>query len=198
MLIQFENIENKFEKAVTSESYYELVEKIKKANRIYVIGNGGLHFVASHMATDMSRLIENKAVYSFDSVGYITSNSNDHGFSEVFTRWLETITKVDKPNESLVIGLSCSGNSSNVIGALHWAQNEGIDTFMISGQKSEILKEQNKELIFNCEYFHTVEVLCMMLFYELIHSVGSHCPSITKEKKRMGNSYLRSLKKEEK
>ena len=88
MLIQFENIENKFEKAVTSESYYELVEKIKKANRIYVIGNGGLHFVASHMATDMSRLIENKAVYSFDSVGYITSNSNDHGFSEVFTRWL--------------------------------------------------------------------------------------------------------------
>ena len=198
MLIQFENIETKFEDAVTSKSYQQLVDKIKNAKRIYVIGNGGLHFVASHMATDMSRLIENKAVYSFDSVGYITSNSNDHGFSQVFIRWLETIAKVDNPNESLVIGLSCSGNSSNVIGALHWAQENNIDTFMISGQKSEILRSENKELVFNCEYFHTVEVLCMMLFYELIHSVGSHCPSITKEKKRMGDSYLRSLEKEEK
>lgn len=198
MLIQFENIEKKFNDAVSSETYKTLVNKINKAKRIYVIGNGGLHFVASHMATDMSRLIEDKSVYSFDSVGYITSNSNDHGFSQVFIRWLETIAKVDNPDESLVIGLSCSGNSSNVIGALHWAQKEGIDTFMISGQKSQILNPENKELVFDCEFFHTVEVLSMMLFYELIHSAGSHCPSITKEKKRMGDSYLRSLPKEEK
>jgi len=198
MIIQFENLEEKFKKAVLSKDYYDLVKKIKNAERIYVIGNGGLHYVASHMATDMSRLIEDKSVYSFDSVGYITSNSNDHGFASVFIRWLETIAKIDDPKKTLVIGLSCSGNSSNVIGALHWANDMGIDTFMVSGQKSQLLKKGNSELIFDCEYFHTVEVLCMMLFYELIHSVGSHCPSITKEKERMGNSYLRTLKKEEK
>ena len=67
MLIQFENIEKKFENAVRSEDYSKLVEKVKKAERVYVIGNGGLHFVASHMATDMSRLIDNKSVYSFTS-----------------------------------------------------------------------------------------------------------------------------------
>ena len=196
MLIEFENLEAKFEKAVSSEDYKKLVDKINKAERIYVIGNGGLHYVASHMATDMSRLIDDKSVYSFDSVGYITSNSNDHGFSQVFIRWLETIAKVDNPAKSLVIGLSCSGNSSNVISALHWADERSMSTFMISGQKSQILNKGSDELVFDCEFFHTVEVLCMMLFYELIHSAGSHCPSITKEKKRMGGSYLRNIRKE--
>ena len=158
MIIQFENIESKFESAVTSDQYKKLVDRIRKAERIYVIGNGGLHFVASHMATDMSRLIEDKSVYSFDSVGYITSNSNDHGFAQVFIRWLETIAKIDDPEKSLVIGLSCSGNSSNIISALHWAEERNFSTFMISGQKSQILKETNEELIFDCESFYTVEV----------------------------------------
>tara|TARA_R110002153_G_scaffold117817_2_gene262454 strand:+ start:1012 stop:1608 length:597 start_codon:yes stop_codon:yes gene_type:complete len=198
MIINFENIENKFKDTVNSKHYESLVNKIIKAKKVYVIGNGGLHFVSSHMATDMSRLIPGKAVYSFDNVGFITSNSNDHGFSEVFTRWLENIATVDNPEECLVIGLSCSGNSSNIVGALHWAKDKNIDSFMVSGQKSQLLKEEISELVFDCEYFHTVEVLCMMLFYELIHSVGIHCPSITKEKERMGNSYLRTLKKEEK
>lgn len=158
-----------------------------------MIGNGGLHFVASHMATDMTRLIDNKVVYSFDSFGFITSNSNDHGFDQVFIKWLNSMTSVENPEDCLVVGLSCSGNSSNIIGALHNADKENISTFMISGQKSKILKEDINELVFECEYFHTVEVLCMMMFYDLIHRVGSHCPSISKEKKRMSNSSLRTL-----
>ena len=78
MIINFENIENKFKDTVNSKHYESLVNKIIKAKKVYVIGNGGLHFVSSHMATDMSRLIPGKAVYSFDNVGFITSNSNDH------------------------------------------------------------------------------------------------------------------------
>lgn len=193
MIINFENIEDKCKKSFSSASYDSLVAKIIKAKKIFVIGNGGLHFVTSHMATDMTRLIKEKAVYSFDNVGFITSNSNDHGFDQVFVRWLETITAVEDPGECLVLGLSCSGNSSNIVGSLHWAHEKKIDTFMISGQKSEILNKQIDEIHFECEYFHTVEVMCMMMFYDLIHRVGSHCPSITKEKKRMGDSYLRRL-----
>lgn len=197
MLIDFENIETKFGNSVKSKEYDCLVEKIKKCNKIYVIGNGGLHFVASHMATDMTRLIEDKVFYSFDSVGFVTSNSNDHGFGKVFVRWLETFTVADNPEDALILGLSCSGNSSNIISSLHWAEKEGFNTFMVSGQKSQILNNNVDELIFNCEYFHTVEVMCMMMFYDLIHRVGSHCPSISKEKTRMGNSYLRNLSTEE-
>ena len=198
MLINFENVEEKCHSVAASKEYETLVNKVNKAKKIFLIGNGGLHFVASHMATDLSRLIPNKAVYSFDSVGFITSNSNDHGFDQVFIRWLETIASVENPEECLVIGLSCSGNSSNIIGALHWADDRNFMTFMTSGQKSQILRDNIDELDFNCEFFHTVEVMCLMVFYDLIHRTGNHCPSISKEKERMGDSYLRRLASESK
>jgi phosphoheptose isomerase len=191
MKINFENIEQRCNSAIESEEYQKLAAKINKAKKVFLLGNGGLHYVASHMATDLSRLIPDKSVYSFDSVGFITSNANDHGFEMLFTRWLETIAIVENPDDCLVVGMSCSGNSSNIINAIHWANGRGLDTFMISGQKSESLESNIDELFFDCEYFHTVEVLCMMLFYDLIHQTDNKCPSIRGEKNRMKGSSLR-------
>jgi phosphoheptose isomerase len=189
--INFENIEKKCTDATETEEYRELVEKVSKAKKIFLLGNGGLHFVASHMATDLSRLIPDKSVYSFDSVGFITSNANDHGFEQLFVRWLETIASIENPEECLVIGMSCSGNSANVINALHWSEDRNIETFMISGQKSDILRKNMSELSFDCEYFHTVEVMCMILFYDLIHQTENKCPTIRGEKVRLKDSSLR-------
>ena len=192
MLINFENIEEKCHSAASSLEYQILVQKVNKVKKIFLIGNGGLHYVASHMATDLSRLIPNKAVYSFDSVGFITSNANDHGYDKIFIRWLETIAGgVENPSDCLVIGLSCSGNSGNVIDAIHWAADNGFETFMVSGQTSEVLRSGIDELAFGCKFFHTVEVMCLMVFYDLIHRTGNHCPSIGQEKERLADSPLR-------
>ena len=193
MKINFENIEQRCRDCIDSEEYSLLASKVNSAKKIFLLGNGGLHYVASHMATDLSRLIPDKSVYSFDSVGFITSNANDHGFEYLFVRWLETIALVENPADCLIIGMSCSGNSSNVINALHWADDRGIDTFMVSGQKSEILKSEIDEMSYECEYFHTVEVMCMIIFYDLIHQTNNKCPSIRGEKNRLKNSSLRSL-----
>tara|TARA_R110002110_G_scaffold104162_3_gene262862 strand:+ start:277 stop:861 length:585 start_codon:yes stop_codon:yes gene_type:complete len=193
MLIDFENIEQRCRNASETEEFANLSRKINKAKKIFLLGNGGLHYVASHMATDLTRLVPDKAVYSFDSVGFITSNANDHGYEQLFVRWLETTAIVDKPEDCLVVGMSCSGNSSNIINALHWANENKFDTFMLSGQKSETLSNKIDEMNFECEYFHTVEVLCMMVFYELIHCTGNRCPSIRGEKNRMKDSPLRSI-----
>jgi DNA-binding MurR/RpiR family transcriptional regulator len=70
MIIDFENIEEKCKKSFSSSEYDTLVRKIVDTKKIFVIGNGGLHFVASHMATDMTRLIKEKAVYSFELFKY--------------------------------------------------------------------------------------------------------------------------------
>ena len=184
MLIDFENIQEKCNVASSSDEYAVLVKKVQQAKKIFVIGNGGLHYVASHMATDLSRLIPGKAVYSFDSVGFITSNANDHGFAY----------GVERPEECLVIGLSCSGNSANVVDALHWSADRDYETFMMSGQKSELLREDIDELNLACDYFHTVEVMCLMIFYDLIHRTENHCPSIKQEKDRLVDSPLRGKK----
>ena len=194
MKINFENIEQKCRDALSTKEYVSLCSKTNKAKKIFLIGNGGLHFVSSHMATDLSRLIPDKSAYSFDSNGYITSNANDHGFEKLFTRWLETIATVEDPDDCLVIGLSCSGNSINVVDALHWANKRGMATFMITGQPSEVLNENIDELSFHCEFFHTVEVSCMILFYDLIHQTDNKCPSIRGEKVRLKDSSLRGGK----
>lgn len=192
MIINFENIQEKCEVACASDSYSTLVEKVRRAKKIFLIGNGGLHFVSSHMATDLTRLIKDKVVYSFDSVGFVTSNTNDHGHLELFVRWLETtIIDSDNKEDFLVIGMSCSGNSVNVTKALAWARKIGCMTFMISGQKSDTLEEGIDELVLDCEYFHTVEVMCMMLMYELIHQTDNRCPSIRGEKNRLEGTGLR-------
>lgn len=191
MLIDFENIEEKCNNAADSAEYTTLVNKVNTAKKIFLIGNGGLHYVASHMATDLSRLIPEKAVYSFDSVGFITSNANDHGYNQIFIRWLETIASVEDPAECLIIGLSCSGNSGNVIDCLHWGEEKGFSTFLISGSKSEALNDNIDELAIECQYFHTVEVSILMIFYDLIHRTGNHCPSIRQEKTRLADSPLR-------
>ena len=78
---------------------------------------------------------------------------------------------------------------------MHWGKQKEIPTFLMSGQKSLALDSDIDEMCFNCEYFHTVEVMCLMLFYDLIHRVGSHCPSITEEKRRMKDSPLRQVAK---
>lgn len=186
--INFENIEQKLTDAITSPAYAKLVEKVTKAKKIFILGNGGLHFVASHGATDMTRLIPEKVFYSFESVGFITSNANDYGYDNLFQRWLETVALgVENPDDVLLIGASCSGNSMNVINALHWGGGEqGYATFMISGKKSKKLAAEVDELILNCEYFHTVEVLTLMVFYDIIHQTGNHCPTIEKEIIRKG------------
>jgi D-sedoheptulose 7-phosphate isomerase len=189
--INFENIEQKCIDACNTSEYKRLVEKVRNSKKLFLMGNGGLHYVASHMATDLTRLIPDKTVYSFDSVGFITSNANDHGFENMFVRWLETTAMVESPDDCLMIGLSCSGNSSNIINALHWADEKGFSTFMVSGQKSQTLNSNLDELVFNCDFFHTVEVMSLIVFYDLIHQSGNHCPSIDQEKRRMAGSSLR-------
>ena len=173
--VDFENVESRFNKAVSSSQYDILLNKIAKAKKIYVVANGGLHYVGSHMATDMTRLIPNKLIKSFDSFGFITSSANDHGWENIFLRWLETSAMLDDPNTTLVYGMSCSGNSKNVINSFNYAHNKmGFDTFLLSGRPSKLKEHFTEELSFDCEYYHSVECLSLMIFYDIVHQLG-HC-----------------------
>ena len=172
-LTNFENIEDKFANVVSSEEYQQLVNLFQKHDEIYVVANGGLHYVASHMATDISRLVESKHVYSFDSFGFITSSANDFGFDSIFERWIRNCVPKDK--KSLLLGLSCSGKSKNILNVFEYVKSLDWDVFLISG-KCPTVEVPNINL--NAQHFHTVECICLMLFYEIIHSLGAKCPVI--------------------
>ena len=177
----FENIYEKYSVAISSAEYFSLLDLFAASKKVYVIANGGLHYVGSHMATDMTRLVPGKVLKSFDSFGFITSNANDHGWESIFVRWLETSAILDDPSTTLVYGMSCSGNSANVIKAFDYAHNKlGFSTALLSGRKSRSKLSFTHELSFNCEYYHTVECLSLMIFYDMIHKLGHCCPTINR------------------
>ena len=169
----FENLEEKFNKAVTSDSFKILISLFNKHDDIYVIGNGGLHYVASHMATDISRLVPNKYCHSFDSFGFITSSANDFGFDSIFERWLKNC--VNSRNNGLILGLSCSGTSKNIINAFNYGKTIGWDSFLISGRPTKL---DCPHIQIDAKHYHTVEAFSLMLFYEIIHALGYSCPTI--------------------
>ena len=87
-LCNFENIENKVGEIINTPNWKFLIEKFKKAEHIYIIGNGGNWAVATHAAVDLARLTKKK-VFSLDSTAYITSIANDAGYENIFAKWLD-------------------------------------------------------------------------------------------------------------
>ncbi len=106
-----------------------------KGKRIFFIGNGGSAATASHAATDFSkeRFSEEhllfKAISLTDNTSLITATGNDLGYEQVFVQQLKTLmTQGD-----LVIAISSSGNSENILQAVEYARSKGAYTVGVVG-----------------------------------------------------------------
>ena len=180
MHANFESIESKYQELICSPEFSRLVEMISTNKKVYIIGNGGLHYVGSHMATDLTRLVPHLVAKSFDSFGFITSSANDHGWDNIFVNWLETSSILDDPDSTFVYGMSCSGNSTNVIKALDYASSKlNFNTFLFCGRPNKSPLDC-PVLCAHADFYHTVETLGLMLFYEIIHRAGYACPNINR------------------
>ena len=115
--------------------FYNILFNIKNGSTIYIIGNGGSSATASHMANDLAvglkiREIKNLKVVSLSDNSAISyAISNDIGFENVFYMQLKGILK---PND-IIIAISCSGNSLNIIKALKYAKEIGSKIIGLTG-----------------------------------------------------------------
>lgn len=104
-------------------------------SHIFLIGNGGSASTASHMANDFSKGIctnsqkRFKALSLTDNASFLTAISNDKGYEEIFADQLKVFLK----KGDVVIGLSASGNSQNIINALQYAKAHGAKTIGFVG-----------------------------------------------------------------
>lgn len=109
---------------------------------VFMIGNGGSAATASHFANDLS-FGTNDYVKPFrilslaDNVPVITALGNDYGYDEIFVRQLKVLAKVG----DVVVGISASGNSLNLIKAFEFANQKGIRTVAITAFDGGQLKE---------------------------------------------------------
>jgi len=190
--IDFENIEEKFEKTLTTKEWEQFVKDFKESDDIYIVANGGLWAVGNHAADDCTRLFAKagikKHISTMESQCLMTSIANDYGYNNLFLNWLDLAKQKGKMDgkKVMIIALSCSGNSKNVISCLHWAEKNGFKSVLISGARSQVVPDVINVVNLDCKYFHTVEVLTLILFYDLIHTCGAQCPTIKDEVVRKG------------
>lgn len=169
-MLDLENIERIRDKVIGSQPWKRLIERAKSATGIWFLGNGGLYAVAQHGADDITRLT-GKHTYSLDSACMLTSLANDNGYDDLFSVWLDNAKDSGQFAEGdLVIGMSCSGTSANILRAL------SEKDFLWSGKRNDSTVATN--ICFDTDYYHTCEVLSLILCYELIRHLGFYCPKI--------------------
>jgi len=116
----------------------EIIEKkIKNNNNIFVCGNGGSASIANHYVTDFTKMLRTKTklkpkLFSLNSnSGLISAISNDIGYESVFTYQAETYCK----KSDLIIIISSSGNSKNIINLVKFAKKKRIKKIGFCGFK---------------------------------------------------------------
>ncbi len=107
------------------ESISSLLIKVRSAKGVYIIGNGGSYANAQHIANDL--LACGIRAFTLDPAT-LTAFANDFGYETVFARWIESVA--DKGD--LLIALSGSGTSKNIVAALRVAAAKGMETSLIS------------------------------------------------------------------
>ncbi|MBF0213113.1 MAG: SIS domain-containing protein [Magnetococcales bacterium] len=101
---------------------------------IFFIGNGGSAATASHFANDLAVGVRPgprkpfRALSLVDNQAIVTAISNDHGYEEIFVRQLRVLGRAG----DLLVGISASGNSPNLLSAFTWAQKMNIRTVAIT------------------------------------------------------------------
>lgn len=111
-------------------------EDIRNAKRVYICGNGGSAANAIHIANDLIACGVKAHALTAD-VSTLTAIANDYGYEYVFSRQLHVFAE----KEDLLIVLSGSGNSQNIVNALLQAETIGMNSWAIVGNaKSEAAK----------------------------------------------------------
>lgn len=176
------NLNLKFKETLKEPSWIDLEETYSKCSRISFFGNGGNLAVADHAAIDTSRLT-NKLGLCPGSGILASSLINDKGHDKWLEKWVEITSRglTDEiMKKSLFIGISSSGKSENVVSALNYASYIGANSFLITA--SDIKTNNNINFKFcnlKVDEYHSSEVFTLLLTYQLIHSGGFKCPSIS-------------------
>jgi len=125
----------------TNDVVNTIVNAFKAGNRVYFAGNGGSAADAQHLAAEFSgRFYSDRMALPAEALhcntSYLTAVANDYSFDEVYARLIRGIAH---PGDVLV-GLSTSGNSGNIIKAFEAARQKKVITIGFTGETGGKLK----------------------------------------------------------
>jgi D-sedoheptulose 7-phosphate isomerase len=125
-----------------------IVTAFKNGHRVYFCGNGGSAADAQHLAAEFSgRFYTDRKALPAEALhcntSYLTAVANDYGYDVVYSRIIDGIGQ----SGDVLVGLSTSGNSVNIIKAFETAKEKGITTIAFTGTSGGKLKSVSNYLI---------------------------------------------------
>ena len=162
--------------ATATERFAEIIFNAWRDNRhVFVFGNGGSAANASHFGQDLAKgtLSSMNAKRRFkvipltDNIGFITALANDEGYDSIFEQQLRNLGE----SGDVLVAISGSGNSPNVLRAVEYAKSIGMITIGVTGYDGGKLRTLADESVHieimdmgMCEALHGVVFHAVMCF----------------------------------
>ncbi len=149
------------------------VECIKNGGKVLLCGNGGSAADAQHIATEFTGRYKTErrglpAIALTTDTSALTAIGNDYGFKRVFARQVEALA--DK--NDLLIGISTSGNSENILQAFDEAKNIGCKTLGLSGRDGGKMNEKcDLNIIVPCHDTPRIQEMHILIGHIICQSI---------------------------
>jgi D-sedoheptulose 7-phosphate isomerase len=141
--------------------------------RIFVCGNGGSAANASHFVTDLGKGASDALGKRFrcqslnDNLPWLTAIGNDYAYDDVFVRQLENFAEAG----DLLMVLTVSGNSPNLVKAVDWAHAHGLTTIgLVGGKGGAVAATASTVIRIDDSHYGRVEDAHMMICHLLCYS----------------------------
>ncbi len=150
----------------------QLALSMQMEGKFIICGNGGSLTDAMHFAEELTGRFRNDRIplpaIALSDPSHITCVANDYGFDQIFSR---SITALGNGND-VFIGLSTSGNSSNIIKALSAAKEKDMKTLLFLGKDGGLLKgEADLEIIIEGKTSDRIQEIHMLVLHILVEGL---------------------------
>lgn len=125
-----------------------IINVFKNKGKVFFCGNGGSAADAQHLAAEFSGrfYFDREPLYSealHVNSSYLTAVANDYGYEHIYSR----LIKAKGHHGDVLVGLSTSGNSLNIVNAFQQAQKQGLITIALTGESGGKMKEFSDYLL---------------------------------------------------
>lgn len=163
----------------------DIINVLAKANKenkqIFVFGNGGSAGTSSHFITDLGKGSSDKLKKRFrcmslnDNAAWMTALGNDYAFEDVFIRQLQNYAQ----QGDVVMTMSVSGSSPNLVKAFEWAKANGLETVaLVGGKKGKLAAIATNVVVIDSQHYGIVEDAHMVISHLICYAFMEH-PEIT-------------------
>ncbi len=141
------------------------LEKKQSGSTLFFIGNGGSAAIASHMTADYMKN-GGMNTYSLYDNAVTTCMGNDYGYEYIFSKPLEFLIK----ENDLLVAISSSGNSQNIINAINVAKDKGAKVITFTGFKENNKAKQLGDINVwvPCESYGIVESIHNLMLQQIV------------------------------